>query len=152
MTETWLGVGRVDLPAGWEVRPQFTLYEPPPVTEVAEGAAPPRANLVVSQIAASFEDVESAVEAVFEELAQAMPGLERGETSEIVFADGVGGYYVDVAFFVRPEQRIIQRHAVRLDADTLTHFVLSVDVSQQERLAALDQVLRSYRAGPGVEP
>ena len=114
-----------------------------------EGSAedePAGANLVISQLGVEFEDVEAAVEGVYEEIAAAVPNLERGATDEIAFDDGVAGYYVDVSFWVGPEQRIIQRHAVRLDGELLTHLVLSVDVTQQPRLAELLPLLRSFHA------
>lgn len=140
MTQTWLGIGQIDLPEGWELHSQHTLSEPPPPDQVAG------ANLVISRVEVAFEDVESAIEGVYEEIASAVPNLERGATDELTFADGVAGYRVDVSFLVGPEQRIIQRHAVRLDGATLTHFVLSLDITQQARLAELEPLLNSFSA------
>lgn len=122
----------------FEVPPDFLWGE----TTVSYLAAPPKAvrdprllqeqavaarpNLVVNQrTTTEFGTLEAVVEDLTKRLTATVKAMQDLKVANIVFADGVEGVVLAYQFPFGDKSVLRQMHAVRLDHDTITTFVLT---------------------------
>jgi hypothetical protein len=130
-------------PAGWEVQVQVTLLEPAPFPLPNP---PPRANVVIRRTAAMSSTPRAACEQFLQEARSSIPEIQAEEIVPFMFQDRGAGVAVQVSFPAKPNLRLVQLHAFRIDDKIQTQLVATVgEFEKPERRKAVQDLLRKFR-------
>lgn len=144
-----LSTGTLDVPETWEVRTQVTLLEPEDKAlvdpKLPPPASAPRANLVISRHAAANTNPAEALQDFLKSSAREIPQFKLLGQESVEFHDGGHGESVSLTFPATATVQLAQRHVFRVDDDTMTQIVITVDAYRVDELdTTLMELLKSF--------